>query len=461
MSESKGYLEEKQVNAPGTIGEGGKRLWIYPDRRKGPRATKRGLLALFLFAFYIFAPWLEIAGRPLIRIDILEQKAFLFGLVLQMNEYSYIFFVLLALALGLFLITTLRGRIWCGYACPQTVFVEWIIRPIEEFLEGPAIKRFKNDRSKITPQLAFRKTLKHICFFAVALLAANLFLGFFVDPKLVLSWVINPPSNHPTAFGLVMGMTALMYFDLAWFREQFCSFICPYARFQSALLDNHSPSVVYDFKRGEPRGKGKKDDIGDCIDCGLCHRVCPTGIDIRNGLQLECIQCERCVDACESVMINLKRPVGLIRITPPHTIEGEKQLPFWRRVRVWVYSLLIVAVAGSGSLKVVSRDPVSLTILRTPGAAYANMPDGRHSNMFQVRFLNNTGQKQAMVILQESKDKNAFEIICPGCGQEIAPYSEVSAPMIVIFDKKETQKSLEIKAGPGDDFQSYLVPIIH
>ncbi len=456
-NQSQDYLKDKQVEAPSTIGQDGKRRWLYPDRRPGPRAKRRMWIAIGLILFYFFVPWIEIGGRPLLRIDVLNQVAYIFGIVLNMTEYTFVFFIFATLALVLFLVTTLRGRIWCGYACPQTVFVEWVIRSIEEYIEGNAMKRRAEDQKPMTVRRFGKKLIKHLSFLGVAALVANAFLGFFVDPKLIIKWVISPPAQHPTAFAFVMFLTAIMYFDLGWFREQFCTFLCPYARFQAVMLDRSSPTVNYDIKRGEPRGRGK--EKGDCIDCGLCVRVCPTGIDIRNGLQLECIACERCVDACEMVMTNLKRPKGLIRITSLLELEGLTVATIWRRPRVWIYTLIILAVISIGTYYVRSRDNVSLTLLRqAAGAVYSHMPDGRLSNTFNIRASNNTDQTLTMK-LTIIEPKEGVELICPRCEIPIEPRKENLSPLVVMFSAGNRLHEVKIKSDNGDTI--YTLPLLH
>jgi cytochrome c oxidase accessory protein FixG len=449
------YLQDKQVGAPSTIGEDGKRKWLYPDRRLGPRASKRKLAARALIFFYFLAPWLSIAGRPFVRVDVLNQSASILGLYLPMSEYNYIFFLLAPLALSLFLVTAIRGRIWCGYACPQTVFVDWVIRPLEELIEGPALQRRKNDEAPMSLKKGLKKVLKHGLFLVVSILVANAFLGFFIDPHLVLKWMVSPPSQHPTAFAFVVGITLLMYFDLAWFREQFCSFLCPYARFQSVMLDNDTPSVTYDPKRGEPRGKGK--DKGDCINCGLCVRVCPTGIDIRHGLQLECIQCERCIDACDSIMTNIKRPIGLIDIKSQNTLNSGVKLPFYKRGRIVVYTVAIILVLALGALTINDRETVSLTILRQRGTAYSKLDDGRISNIFNIRATNHSDHKIAFQIkLVEPID--GVSILCPRCGLKLEPYKEEQLPLLIIFKAGSNLKKVKVKFVGGNEVHS--LPII-
>jgi cytochrome c oxidase accessory protein FixG len=448
------YEQEKQVNAPPTVDRSGRRLYIYPERRDGPHISRRKAIAIGLILFYFLSPWMQFLGRPLLRIDVMSQTAYAFGLVFPMSEFNFIFFVFAFLGLVLFLVTSLRGRIWCGYACPQTVFIEWVIRPIEELIEGSALTRRKQDQKGLTPKVFAKKFVKNVIFLGVALVLANSFLGFFVDPYLVLSWITSPPALHPTAFAFVMLLTALMYFDLGWFREQFCSFLCPYARFQSVLLDDNSPSVTYDLKRGEPRGRGE--DKGDCIDCGLCQRVCPTGIDIRNGLQLECIQCERCIDACDSVMLNLKRDPKLITIASPNSLKHGNS-PMWKNPRVYIYAALIGGILLFGAFRYLDREAIKLTVLRQPGTSYSSLPDGRLSNLFTLRAINTTSSSQTLRIELASSTEHV-ELICPSCGMEIKPYAEIVTPLVVVFKAKDKIKQITVRNQP--DGKEHLLPII-
>ncbi len=449
------FRDAKQVEAPATIGESGRRRWIYPDRRPGPRATRRKWIAVALILFYFIVPWINLGDRPLLRLDVQGQYASLFGFILKMSEYNLVFFFVASLGLLLFLVTSLRGRIWCGYACPQTVFVEWVIRPIEELLEGPANKRRKRDGAPMDANLFLRKLIKQLLFVGVAFVVANAFLGFFVDPRLLVHWVVSPPSQHPTAFAVVMGLTAVMYFDLGWFREQFCSFLCPYARFQSVLLDNSSPTVNYNVKRGEPRGK--KAGSGDCIDCELCVRVCPTGIDIRHGLQLECIQCERCVDACDSIMTNLKRPMGLISITSQSDLAAATPIPVYKRPRVILYSSLIALILAVGIFKMATRDTVAVTFLRQAGSPFARLDDGRISNLFNMRASNRTNEAQT-IDLKVVGDATGIELMCPGCLKPIDPFAERVAPLIVLISEGYKGTNLKLKSSVSD--VEYSLPLI-
>ncbi len=413
----------------------GKRVWLYPDRRTGKNATVRRRLALALLIVYLLTPWLVWSGRPILRFDIHEGVAYAFGIVLRLNEASLLAFFFIGMALILFLATTIRGRIWCGYACPQTVFVEWVIRPIEEWFEGPAHRRRIADRGPITWELRFRKGVKHIAFLIVAAVVANSFLSYFIAPQSLIHWMLRPPSEHPSAFAAMSFVLLAFYADLAWFREQFCAFVCPYARFQSVLFDRDTPAVAYDSARGDPRGKGS--EKGDCIDCGLCVRVCPTGIDIRNGAQLECIMCARCVDACDSIMSNLSRRTGLIRLASERELssEGEAQkswfeLGVFLRPRVIVYAASTLLVAGLAMWRVASRPRLAMTVTRVQGVAYSRLPDGGLANLFNIRMVNNTDKPLPMKV--EVNEPPGTTILCGACEADVlAPYQDRVVSVLV------------------------------
>jgi len=386
--------------------------------------------------FYLVGPFLSIAGRPLIRFDVLAGRADLFGLVFQSNDAAYVVFVLGFLAVLLFLVTALRGRLWCGYACPQTVFIDWLLRPIEELIEGKAYQRSVQNSKPMTMGLFARKTLKHLIFLFISAVVANAFLAYFIPPDKLLNWIVRPPSEHPVAFGFMMAILLAFYLDLAWFREQFCSFVCPYARFQSVMIDRDTPAVAYDVVRGEPRGKAsarandKMSPKGDCIDCGLCVRVCPTGIDIRNGLQLECIMCERCIDACDTIMRSVKKPEGLIRVASHREIERDRSSA-GVRFRVWIYASMLALIVGGAAFAVFSRKDLKFTLVRAPRTAFVKMPDGRINNLFFVHVNNNRATTASLDF--DLVSPTDAEILCGACKGTLPPFGESNLNVAVMF----------------------------
>ncbi len=412
------------LRAP-TVDQAGRRRWLYPDRRKGRLSRIRGSLAGVLILVYLIAPFVKIQGLPLIRFDVLQGIIYVMGQSFRFADGSYFVFVILSGALTLGFVTSVWGRVWCGYACPQTVFVEWIIRPIEELIEGPALHRKRMDEGPKTPSLIAKKIVKYLLFLLVIWMISNAFLAYFIEPKQLMHWISSSPEQHPVAFG-VMGLTfAALFFDLVWFREQFCSFLCPYARFQAVMISVATPTVAYDSKRGEPRGRAE--GAGDCIDCQLCVRVCPTGIDIRHGLQLECIQCGRCSDACDGIMSNLKRPKGLIRTSSQAALEGRKVQRF--RLRPAIYLVLLLITIGFVSYSVGTRTALKVTILRQASTTFTHIDEQRLGNYFSMRIVNQSTEPHALKLTTE----DGVTIICSLCDRKVEPNEEVKGNLVVIF----------------------------
>jgi cytochrome c oxidase accessory protein FixG len=444
-----------------TMDRFGRRRWLYPDRRPGPHARRRQIIALILIVIYLSGPWLSWNGTPLLRLDVLDKKAFLLGQIFHLSDLGLIAPVMATLALLLFFATSLKGRIWCAYGCPQTVFVEWVIRPIEELTEGSAHHRRRMDTSAMTWGLRTRKILKHILFLVVAALVANTFLAFFFGPERIGQWMLSSPAEHPAAFGVMAAVMLGFYADLAWFREQFCAFLCPYARFQSVMMDQDTPVVSYDQSRGEPRGQDKNTKVsvrqhGDCIDCQLCVRVCPTGIDIRNGLQLECIMCARCMDACDTVMTNLKRPKGLIRIASQSELTRQQKTHFWRRPKVLAYGVALILLCGAAAVRVMTREDLSLTLMRAPGTTYTKMPDGRLGNMLILRATNNTSR--SMILDLKIIAPTSAELLCNQCQTVIPASGELRATAIIAFARSAVNTPLIIaNHATGDEARMLLL----
>ncbi len=429
--------EADRLRAP-TVEADGRRRWLYPERLSGKRGKIRERLAMVLMLVYLVVPFVSIGGRPLLRISFLDQKAYFFGATFGFHEAYLFVFVLIILMLTLFLFTSIQGRIWCGYACPQTVFVDWLIRPIEELIEGNANRRRRIDKAPMTLAKIGRKLLKHAVFMFVLLVISNAFLAYFVAPKTLMQWVSSSPADHPFAFGVMVFVFSALYFDLVWFREQFCAFLCPYARFQTVMFDERTPVISYDEQRGEPRGR--RGEVGDCIDCNLCVRVCPTGIDIRDGLQLECIQCARCADACDMVMGNLKRPLGLIRHCSEADLAGSPAKT--RRVRPWFYAILLGLITIGFVSQIVLRESLDVRILRQPGTTYAIFDNDSFANYFQMKISNRSDREQRLSLLGQS---SAVKVICGLCDQLIEPGRDVVAQLIVILPQDYPQETVALQ----------------
>lgn len=354
-----------------TLNTDGSRRTIRPRLYSGRFLSARRFTGFGLIALFAFVPFVRLNGQPLMLLDVVERKFTLFGRTFLPTDGVLLMFALLGLFIGIILLTALVGRAWCGWGCPQTVYMEFLFRPIERLFEGDERAQAELDRNGG----GVRRILKNLVFVVLAIVVGNIFLAYFVGTDRLFLWMAHSPSAHPEGF-LVMAVTAgLVFFDFAYFREQMCTVICPYARLQAALLDKDSLIIGYDERRGEPRshGKGKVGD-GDCIDCGACVKTCPTGIDIRKGLQLECIACAQCVDACDSIMTRIHKPKGLIRYASQRSLMGEAKRVF--RPRVWIYGALVLLLLSALLLAGSSRKSAQVTILREAGAPYVLSPEG-------------------------------------------------------------------------------------
>lgn len=354
-----------------TLNTDGTRRRIRPRLYQGPRLTARRRTAWALMLLFAAAPWIRINHKPLILLDVARREFTLGGLTFLPTDGVLLMLLLLAIFVGIIWTTALVGRAWCGWACPQTVYMEFLFRPIERLFEGNRESQLRLDKTGG----GWRRVAKNATFLAVAFLLANIFLSYFVGTATLLHWMTRSPLEQWSPFLIVAVTTGLVFFDFAYFREQMCTVACPYARIQSVLLDRRSLLVGYDRLRGEPRGKGKPQlGRGDCIDCGACVAACPTGIDIRDGLQLECIACAQCADACDGVMTKIKKPLGLIRYGSQATLESHAP-PKMVRPRVVIYPVLLAALLLALVVVAVTRKRAEVTVLRGIGAPFTTDGD--------------------------------------------------------------------------------------
>lgn len=389
-----------------TLNGDGTRRWVRPRLFQGKFYQRRLVTAWSLIALFAGLPFLRIQGKPVVLLDVRHWEFTLFGRTFLPTDGVLLMLLLLSIFVTVFLVTAVLGRAWCGWACPQTVYMEFLFRPIERLIEGDQHEQARLDREGPNA----RRVVKTGIFLVLSALVGNLFLSYFVGTATLAHWMRGTPSEHPTAF-LVMGVTSvLVFFDFTYFREQMCTVACPYARLQSALLDKKSLLVAYDSARGEPRGK-KGRTKGDCVDCGLCVAACPTGIDIRNGLQLECIACTQCADACDGVMHKLKRPLGLIRYTSEDALatKNEKRRSLFRpRVVVYVTALFLIFTALGVSAS--GRSVAEVSLLRGIDAPF--VAQGKFiRNHVRIKIQNRThGAAAYTLALLDSADT---ELVVP------------------------------------------------
>jgi len=381
-----------------TLNEDGTRRWIRPRVAHGRFLTRRRIVGYGLIALFVALPFIKINGRPALLLDLVSRELSIFGGVFRPSDGFMLMFLGLTVVLSVFLVTALFGRVWCGWGCPQTVYLELVFRPIERWLEGTAAEQ---ERRAQAGGVQPRKILKWAIYVALAFVLANVFLAYFVGVARLERWVLGSPLDHLGGFLVVVGVAALIVFDFGYFREQMCIVACPYGRLQSVMLDKQSLIIGYDVKRGEPRGKPKKkltvlEQRGDCVDCTACVTVCPTGIDIRDGLQMECIGCAQCVDACDTVMDKLGKPRGLIGYTSQDILEGKPKRLL--RVRTIVYPVLLVLAASLLGWSIGTHAATEVTIGRITGPAFVELPDGNISSAVRIKLENESDETRHYTI---------------------------------------------------------------
>ena len=386
------------------IDKKGKRIWIFPTKPSGRFHRARLIVGYFLLAVFFILPLIKKNGQPYFLVDIFNRKFILFGTIWWPQDFFIFAIGALALAVFIVLFTAIFGRIWCGWACPQTVFMELVYRKIEYWIEGDAGKQKALKKQAMNPDKFFKKFSKHSLFIALSFIINATVLSYIFGLDVVISMLTtNPGANSGGLISLAV-LTVLFYLNYSWFREQACTYVCPYGRLQSVLVDKNSMVVAYDFKRGEPRGKIKNGAIqeghGSCINCGSCVRVCPTGIDIRNGNQLECVGCTNCIDSCDHIMDSIKQPRGLIRYTSLSNIEEGVKFKFTYRIMFYIAILtLLMTVFG---VLVLSRNDVEATILRARGSTYIVKDNGNIVNIFTMKIMNKTFLEKVLTLKTEN-----------------------------------------------------------
>ena len=377
-------IKRPNLDSVTTINPDGSRFFPHPADVKGRFTTARRLVGVLLIAIYVLLPWIPINGHPAVLLDVTHGKFHLFGLTLLVQDVWLLFFVVSGAGFGLFYVTSLLGRVWCGWACPYTVFLDHVFRRIERWIEGDAPARRQLDAAPWGPAKFAKRGLKHLLFALCALGIAHVGLSYFIPLPQLYAYMKGSPMQHAAIFAGVTAYAAVLYFCFGWFREQFCIVVCPYGRLQSALTDDDTIGIGYDNGRGEPRGKLTEAGHGDCIDCRRCVQVCPTSIDIRNGLQMECIGCAACIDACDDIMDKVKRPRGLIRYDSHKGLTGQKRTII--RPRIILYTALMLLGAGVLTWGLTRVHGFEMSIVRLRGMPYIADP-GHIRNQFALRLL--------------------------------------------------------------------------
>ena len=429
-----------------TVDKEGKRIWLFPQRPKGRLYNARTLLSIAYLVVFFLLPFVKVNGHPLFLINILERKFILFGQIFWPQDFFIFGLGMVIFVVFVALFTVIFGRVFCGWVCPQTIFMEMVFRKIEYWIEGDAAQQKILKKAPWNTDKIIKKLSKWTAFWVLSFLIANTFLAYVIGIDDLRKIVSEPVSRHIGGFVALVIFTCVFFFVYAWFREQVCTVVCPYGRMQGVLLDRNSIVVSYDHSRGEPRAKYKKSEPrtqGDCIDCMQCVKVCPTGIDIRNGTQLECINCTACIDACNKIMEAVHLPTGLIRYASEKNIADKKPSRFTARMKA--YTAIMLLLLGVETYLLMSRTDVGVSLLRTPGQLYQSQPGHQLSNLYNYKLLNKTyGDK--VLELKPENFRGTLKLV--GEREIKVPKEGFASGSLFIYvdsaDIKHTETNLEI-----------------
>ena len=435
----------------GSMRADGSRLKVHPADVRGKWLTARRVVFVVLIAVYVLAPFIPIGGHPAIQLDVEHRRFYLLGNTFNAQDFWMMVLIILTFVFALLFLTAWRGRVWCGWACPQTVFLEGVYRPIERFFEGSRDQRLRLDKEPWGPAKAARFAAKHLTFLAVSVLIAHTATALFVSPKELALMIREGPALHLEAFLLTLGFTAILTFNFSWFREQFCIVLCPYGRLQSVLHDRDSITVAYDEKRGEPRGGLKKNVAsatprGDCVDCYRCVVVCPTAIDIRSGLQMECLACLQCVDACDEVMTKIGKPTGLIGLYSQNQQSGKGR--HFLRPRMVIYGLAFLLASSVLTASLVRRTPFEANLLRPRGSSPFFLDGEMVRNSFEIHLVNKRAETTTFRIEVLSPVEASVVIGTPVV--ELASLADTRIPISVSIEREDLPAALELRVRISD-----------
>jgi cytochrome c oxidase accessory protein FixG len=445
----KPLMDESFRDSLYTMDETGNRKWVYPEKVSGLFAKYRHLVGYFLLAILFAIPFIEVGGEPFVLLDVLHRRFILFSYVFMPQDFDLFVIAMISMVVFIILFTIVYGRVFCGWVCPQTIFLDFIFRKIEYALEGNRTAQIRLDNSELNFDKLWRKSVKHILFIAISFVIANVLLTYIVGLRYWKNLVFDAPTLHIQGLIAMIGFTGAFYFVFSRFREQVCSSVCPYGRLQGVLLDKNSLAVSYDYSRGESRGLLRKNEdrqslgMGDCIDCKKCIHVCPAGIDIRNGIQLECTQCTACIDACDNVMEKIGLPKGLIRYSSQNNIA--LGLPFQITKRVIAYTVVLGILLTGMVIFLSLRTDVELSLLRTQGTLYQKQSNNKISNLYNWKLMNKT-HEEIPVQLKLENIKGELKFI--GALPNLKPGISEEGAVFVILDQKDIAKmKTDIKIG--------------
>ena len=427
-------LNDEFRDSISTIKEDGKRNWLFPKRPKGWYYNARTILSVFYLLVFLILPWIKVDGEPLFLIDVLDRKFILFSKIFWPQDFFIFMVGMLTFIVFIVVFTVAFGRLFCGWMCPQTIFMEMVFRRIEYWIEGDGDRQRKLSNSSWTTEKVLRRGGKYLAFFIVSFIIANYFLSYFIGMDKVVSYVRDGLFAHWDVLIPLLIFTTVFFFVYTWFREQVCLIVCPYGRLQGVMLDKDSVVVAYDYVRGEPRKHFRKNEerkAGHCVDCLECVKVCPTGIDIRNGTQLECVNCTACIDSCDAIMDKFEFPRGLIRYASENNISKNEKMKFTKRMAAYTVVLSILVCVLITLL--VTRQDISANILRVRGMLYQEQPHDQVSNLYNIQLLNKT-RKELPVTL---KLENGFDGDIRMVGNDLLVHKEsMSEGLFFVYANK-------------------------
>lgn len=422
-----------------TIDEHGKRKWIFPFKPSGKLFNYRKYLSYAYLLVFFGLPFIKVHGEPLFLINILERKFILFGMIFWPQDFFIFGIGMLIFIVFIALFTVIFGRVFCGWICPQTIFMEMLFRRIEYWIEGDAPHQKALAQAPWNRHKLKKRAAKYSLFFLLSFLIANTFLSYIIGIDELLKIVTEPMSSHIGGLISILIFTGAFFFVYSWFREQVCLIVCPYGRMQGVLLDRDSIIVAYDYVRGEDRHKFKKNEIrtgGDCIDCNKCVKVCPTGIDIRNGTQLECINCTACIDACDEMMDAVGLEKGLIRFDSENGIKNKIKLAFTTRMKA--YSAVLLLLIGVESFLLISRSDFDATVIRAKGMLYQEQPNQQVSNLFTIKLVNKTRNELPVTLKIEGMPGSHIDVI--GKALSVKKEGMTEGSFFIFLDKSSIKK---------------------
>ena len=438
----------------GTITKDGKRNWVFAKKPHGKFYNGRTIVSIVYLLVFFALPWIKIHDEPLFLFNIFERKFILFGMIFWPQDFFVFALGMLTFIVFVVLFTVVFGRIFCGWVCPQTIFMEMVFRKIEYWIDGDAEKQKRLSAITWNGEKILKRAGKFVELFTMSFVIANYFLSYLIGMDDVMLYMKEGIAAHLATFIPLIIFTCTFFFVYWWFREQACLIVCPYGRLQGVMLDPNSIVVAYDYVRGEPRGKISKEETekkGDCIDCFDCVRVCPTGIDIRNGTQMECVNCTACIDACDAIMTKVHRDTGLIRYASENNIKKGEKLHM--TVRTGAYIGVLVVLIGVLTTLLATRKDIQATIMRAQGILYQDQPGNKISNIYNIKLINKTRKDIPVQLRLEDEEKLHGTIKMVGKDLHVPSESIGDGVFFVIMDKSELhhrKNNIEIGIYTGD-----------